>query len=49
LEEARKQYIRYLEEMRPLDEVISVDGLSESWILLETEILDEVVKFYVIL
>lgn len=35
-----KQYIKYLGEMRPLDEWISADGLSE------TELLDEVSKFY---
>jgi predicted metal-dependent hydrolase len=40
LKEAGKQYIKYLGEMRPLDELISVDELSE------TEILDEVSKFY---
>lgn len=36
-----KQYIKYLGEMRPLDEWISADGLSE------TELLDEVSKFYI--
>ena len=36
MKEVGKQYIKYLGEMRPLDEVISVDGFSE------TEILDEV-------
>lgn len=41
MKEAEKKYIKYLGEMRPLDEVISVDALSE------TEILDEVSKFYV--
>ena len=40
MKEAGKQYIKYLGEMKPLDEVISVDALSE------TEILDEVSKFY---
>ena len=36
-----KQYIKYLGEMRLLDEWISADGLSE------TELLDEVSKFYI--
>lgn len=36
-----KQYIKYLGEMRLLDELISADGLSE------TEMLDEVSKFYI--
>ena len=36
-----KQYIKYLGEMRLLDELISADGLSE------TELLDEVSKFYI--
>lgn len=36
-----KQYIKYLGEMRPLDEWISAEGLSE------TELLDEVSKFYI--
>lgn len=36
-----KQYIKYLGEMRPLDEWISADGLSQ------TELLDEVSKFYI--
>lgn len=36
-----KQYIKYLGEMRPIDEWISADGLSE------TELLDEVSKFYI--
>lgn len=36
-----KQYIKYLGEIRPLDEWISADGLSE------TELLDEVSKFYI--
>ena len=36
-----KQYIKYLGEMRLLDELISADGLSE------TELLDEVGKFYI--
>lgn len=40
LKEAGKQYIKYLGEMKPLDEVVSVDALSE------TETLDEVIKFY---
>ena len=40
LKEVGKQYIKYLGEMRSLDEVISVDAFSE------TEILDEVSKFY---
>lgn len=46
MEEVRKQYIRYLGEMRPLDEIISVGRFSETG-LSETEILDEVSKFYV--
>lgn len=41
MKEAGKQYIKHLGEMRPLDEVIPVDGFSEA------EILDEVSKFYV--
>jgi predicted metal-dependent hydrolase len=40
LKEVGKQYIKYLGDVRPLNEVISVDGFSE------TEILDEVSKFY---
>lgn len=40
MKEAGKQYIKYLGEMRPLDEVISVDAFSEP------EILDEVGKFF---
>lgn len=35
-----KQYIKYLGEMRPLDELVSSDGLTE------TELLEEVGKFY---
>ena len=40
MKEVGKHYIKYLGEMRPLDEAISADGLSE------TEILDEIGKFY---
>jgi predicted metal-dependent hydrolase len=47
LKEAGKQYIRYLGEMRPLNEVISVDRFSKTGILSESEILEEVSKFYV--
>ncbi|MEL7597978.1 MAG: M48 family metallopeptidase, partial [Clostridiaceae bacterium] len=41
MKEVGKKYIKYLGGMRLLDEVISVDGLSE------TEILNEVNKFYI--
>lgn len=47
MKEAGKQYIKYLGELRPLDEVISVDQFLETVILSETEILEEVSKFYV--
>lgn len=47
MEEIRKQYIRYLGAMVPLEEVISFDRFSEAVILTETEILEEVSKFYV--
>lgn len=40
MKEAGKKYIKYLGEIRPLDEEVSVDGLSE------TAILNEVSKFY---
>lgn len=46
MKEAGKQYIRYLGEMRPLDEMISVDRPSEMAISSET-VLEEVSKFYV--
>ena len=41
MKEIQKKYIKYLGDMRSLDEVIHMDGLSE------TELLDEVSKFYV--
>ena len=41
MKETGKRTIKYLGEMRPLDEWISADGLSE------TELLDEVSKFYI--
>ncbi|MDF2858645.1 MAG: hypothetical protein K0Q87_4496 [Neobacillus sp.] len=47
MEVVGKQYIRYLGEMRPLDEVISVDLFSEEGILSQPKIVEEVSKFYV--
>lgn len=41
MKEKGKRTIKYLGEMRPIDEWISADGLSE------TELLDEVSKFYI--
>lgn len=41
MKETGKRTIKYLGEMRPIDEWISADGLSE------TELLDEVSKFYI--
>ena len=41
MKETGKRTIKYFGEMRPLDEWISADGLSE------TELLDEVSKFYI--
>ncbi len=46
MEEVRKQYIKYLGAIKPLEEVIPVDRFSETRFS-ETEILDEVSKFYV--
>ena len=47
MKDVEKQYIKYLGEKRPLDEVISLNRFSEEGILSETEILNEVSKFYV--
>ena len=47
MKEAGKQYIRYLGEMIPLDEMISVDRFSEAGLLSETQIIEAVSKFYV--
>ena len=41
MKEIQRKYIKYLGEIRPLDEVINTDGLSEA------EMLDEVNKFYI--
>ncbi len=47
MKDVEKQYIKYLGEMRPLAEVISFDRFSEEGLLSETELLDEISKFYV--
>lgn len=41
LKEVQKKYIKYLGEVKPLDKVINVEGLSE------TEILETLSKFYI--
>ncbi|MHC1723820.1 MAG: M48 family metallopeptidase [Aminipila sp.] len=41
MKEIQKKQIRYLGNIRPLDEVINIEGLNEQ------EILDELNKFYV--
>lgn len=41
MKEVGKKYIKYLGDTKPLDEAINADGLSE------TEILDEISKFYI--
>lgn len=40
MKEIQKKQIKYLGEVKPLDEVINIEGLNES------EILDELNKFY---
>lgn len=41
MEKVRKKYIKYLGEVKALDEVINIEGLNEE------EILDELIKFYI--
>lgn len=41
MEKVRKKYIKYLGEVKALDEVINIEGLDEE------EILAELIKFYI--